>query len=228
MNKGKLYGIGVGPGDPELLTIKAAKTLGCSDIIAVPDKGTGKNIAMEIVKDYIRGKKLLYCHTPMVRDKKKLDLCYNKIADDISIFLREGKQVAFITLGDPTVYSTYMNIHRRVTERGFDTEIIPGVTSFCAAAAKLGSSLCEGAERLLIVPASHDVDDIMNVKANKVFMKAGSGVLKLREKLLENNLQSSMVVNCGMKDEHIWPDINAADDLGYFAIVITKERTDFI
>ena len=174
MTRGILYGLGVGPGDPELLTVKAARILREADVIAVPDKGSGEKTALNIVKDYVEGKPLLPCITPMVRDQQVLDAAHDEIADRICALLDEGKTVAFITLGDPTVYATYLYIHRRVLERGYEAVLVPGVPSFCAVAARLNTSLCERSERLLIVPASHkDVDDCLEVDANLVFMKAG-------------------------------------------------------
>ncbi|MEG1430575.1 MAG: precorrin-2 C(20)-methyltransferase, partial [Oscillospiraceae bacterium] len=156
MTEGRLYGIGVGPGDPELLTLKAVRLLGEADIIAVPDKGTGEKTALNIVKDFVVGKELLYCPTPMVRDGARLEACYEEIATKICDLLKAGKTVAFITLGDPTVYSTYIYVHKKVLARGYGAELIPGVPSFCAVAAELGVSLCEGGERLLVVPASYE------------------------------------------------------------------------
>ena len=143
MTRGTLYGLGVGPGDPELLTLKAVRLLREADVIAAPDKGSGEKTALTIVKDYIQGKPLLPCVTPMVRDQKVLDATHDQIADSICALLEEGKNVAFITLGDPTVYSTYMYVHRRVLERGYEAVLVPGVPSFCAAAARLGRSLTE-------------------------------------------------------------------------------------
>ena len=144
MEKGKLYGVGVGPGDPELLTKKAERVLREADVVAVPDKGAGEKTALNIVADIVGGKELLYCPTPMVRDRAVLDGCYEKIADDICALLDAGKVVAFITLGDPTVYSTYIYVHKKVLARGYAAELVPGVPSFCAVAARLNTSLCEG------------------------------------------------------------------------------------
>lgn len=226
MRQAALYGVGVGPGDPELLTLKAVRILQESDVIAVPDKGMGQKTAMNIVEAHIEGKEILNCETPMTRDRERLDVYYNKIADDICALLGSGKQVAFITLGDPSIYSTCVYVHRKVLARGFRAEMIPGVPSFCAAAAKLNIPLCEGAERLLIVPASHDCGDTMDIRANKVFMKAGSGIPELRRRLGERGLvdKSAMVQNCGMDGERIWPSMDEADETpGYFSIVICKE-----
>ena len=226
MERGKLYGVGVGPGDPELVTKKAERVLREADIVAVPDKGAGEKTALNIVSDLVAGKELLYCPTPMVRDRAVLDGCYEQIANDICSLLDEGKNVAFITLGDPTVYSTYIYVHKKVLARGYEAELIPGVPSFCAVAARLNTSLCEGAERLLIVPASHDAADCLDIRANKVFMKAGKAIGELQAQLAERDMleHASLVANCGMEGELVCPRFaDMTDGTGYFSIVLVKE-----
>ena len=226
MERGKLYGVGVGPGDPELVTKKAERILREADIVAVPDKGVGEKTALNIVCDIVAGKELLYCPTPMVRDRTVLESCYEQIAGEICARLDEGKNVAFITLGDPTVYSTYIYVHKKVLARGYAAELIPGVPSFCAVAARLNTSLCEGAERLLIVPASHDAADCLDIRANKVFMKAGKAIGELREQLAERDMLdgAALVANCGMEGELVCPHFaDMTDGTGYFSIVLVKE-----
>ena len=205
MEKGKLYGVGVGPGDPELITMKAFRLLKQADNVAVPDKGVGEKTALNIVSSYVDQEKVRYFPTPMIRDKALLQENYTQQADRICELLDQGLTVVFITLGDPTIYSTYYYVHEIVVSRGYDAELIPGVPSFCAVAARLGTSLCERSDRLLIVPASSSVEDSLKVKANKVFMKAGSGILDLKEKLREAGLleQAFAVENCSMENEKI-------------------------
>lgn len=227
MKKGKLYGLGVGPGDPELVTVKAVRILKEADIIAVPDKGSGDKTALKIVSPYIEGKELIYCSTPMIRDSQKLNACHEEIADNLCRLLDSGKTVAFITLGDPTIYSTYIYVHKKVAARGYEAELVPGVTSFCAVAARLGQSLCEGSDRLLIIPASCGLADSMDIKANKVFMKAAKGIQALQQQLkqagkLEN---ASMVENCSMENERVYPHFGDMDEpTGYFSVVVVKEE----
>ena len=136
--------------------------------------------------------------------------------------------MAFITLGDPTVYSTYLYIHRRVLAMGYEARLIPGVPSFCAVAAALGTGLCEGSDRLLIVPASHrDVADCLAVDANLVFMKAGRELGALRQKLEDASLLegAAMVENCGMEGERVFPRFAGAPaDSGYFSVVVVKRN----
>ncbi|MCD8354876.1 MAG: precorrin-2 C(20)-methyltransferase [Clostridiales bacterium] len=225
--KGILYGVGVGPGDPEFLTVKAVRLLRNSDVIAAPDSGGESRTALNIVRDYVEGKPVLLCPTPMTRERETLDRVWEDNTERICALLEQGKQVAFVTLGDPTVYSTYFYLHRRVLARGYRAEIVPGVPSFCAAAAKLGVPLCEGSQRLLVIPASHgDLTGSLDVDANKVLMKAGRQLEPLKEALrqrgeLEN---ASLVVNCGLPGEQVWPFFAQAEgEAGYFSLVLLRQ-----
>ena len=223
---GKLYGVGVGPGDPELLTLKAVRVLREADVVMVPDSVKADKTALHIASAYLQNKTVETVTTPMVRDKAVVDAAYTAAADRICALLDQGKQVAFLTLGDPTVYSTYMYIHEKVLARGYDVEVVPGVPSFCAAAARLNLSLCQGSEPLLIVPASHGAEGLLDVKANKVFMKAGKSILELQSQLRDRGLldHAAMVENCSMENERVYPrfaDLQEAS--GYFSLVIAKE-----
>lgn len=228
MNQGILYGLGVGPGDPELLTLKAARILREADIIAVPDKGSGEKTAFNIVRDFVEGKEIMTCATPMVRDQAVLDAAYEEICDRLGKALDEGKTVAFITLGDPSVYSTYYYIHERMLRRGYEAVLVPGVPSFCAVAARLNKSLCERSERLLIVPASHkDMSDCLATDANLVFMKAGKEIDALKETLRQHDLldKASLVANCGMENEAVFEHFaDMPEKTGYFSVVIVKKE----
>lgn len=227
MKTGILYGVGVGPGDPELMTLKAVRVMREADIIAVPDTGDGRQTALDIARQWVEGKALLHCHTPMTRDKAALAQGYDRIADELCGYLRQGKTIAFLTLGDPTVYSTYLYIDSRVRARGFDTRLIAGVPSFCAAAAALHLPLCEGSEPLHILPASHgELDEGLSLAGGKVLMKAGRQLPALEQALaargqLEN---SALAVCCGMENERLYPQgAPWPQDAGYFAVAIVKE-----
>ncbi len=224
--RGRLYGVGVGPGDPELITKKAERIIRQAAVLAVPDAGRGEKTALNIVGELAEGKELLTCAAPMVRDLAALDAAYEQNADLVCAALDQGKDVAFITLGDPTVYSTYLYLHKKVAARGYQGEIIPGVPSFCAVAARLNTALCEKSERLLIVPASHkDVSDCLEVDANLVFMKAGREIGALKDTLAAHGLldKASLVANCGMEGELVCPQFaDLEEGSGYFSVVLVK------
>jgi precorrin-2/cobalt-factor-2 C20-methyltransferase len=185
-------------------------------------------MAYSIAAEHLSGKALLDCPTPMSDDSARAAAAYRSIADNICSLLDAGKSVAYLVLGDATVYSSYAYVQRLVQERGYDTQIVPGVTSFCAAAAQLSEPLCEGEESLLVIPASApDIARMLDVPATKVFMKAGRSLDALRDKLAERGAleHASMVANCGLPDERVYPSFADADgQAGYFSLVIVKEQ----
>lgn len=222
---GKLWGVGVGPGDPELLTLKAVRVISQADVVLVPDSKGSDNVALTIAGEYVKGKEVRKISTPMVRDQEALDQAFETAADTIGELLEEGKQVAFLTLGDPCVYSTYMYIHERILARGYEVEVVPGIPSFCAAAARLNQSLCQGSEPLLVLPASHNQLDLLDVPANKVLMKAGSAILELKQTLRDRGelSKASMVENCTMANERVYPHMEELEEAsGYFSVVLVK------
>lgn len=223
--KGKLYGIGVGPGDPDLLTLKAIKTMNKCDIIAIPSSNDGEKTAYNIVKEYIKEKEQIECPFSMERDEKKRIQKRIDVANSLIELLEMGKTIGFITLGDPTIYSTYMYIHKIVRDRGYDTEIICGIPSFIAAAAALNTSLCEGNESLHIIPATNEtnINSIKEINGNKVIMKSGRNINSVMETLKQTDLHISIVEHCTMKEERIMKDINENDPSRYFSVIIAKE-----
>ena len=228
MKQGKLYGIGVGPGDPELMTYKAVRLIQECDVIAVPKGGTGEQTATTIAAKWIEEKPILHCDMPMTRDQEVLHACHDKAADDICVQLDAGKNIAFLTLGDPAVYSTYWYVHRRVQARGYEVEIVPGVPSFCAVAARLGQALCEGSQMLHIIPASHNATEAgLALPGNKILMKAGRSILEVRD-LLEAQGKgdtAAFVERCGMEGERVVRDLRELDDpTGYFSVILVREE----
>lgn len=225
--KGKLYGIGVGPGDPELLTIKAIKTMEKCDVIAVPSSNDGEKTAYNIVLEYIKDKEQIECPFSMEKNKEKRIEKRKIVANSLIQLLEEGKTIGFITLGDPTIYSTYMYIHKIVKEKGYDTEIISGIPSFVATAAALDISLCEGDETLHIIPGTNEenICKIKNIKGNKVIMKSGRNMNKVLDTLEKMNMDVSIVERCTMKEEKIvkgLANIKKTEPM-YFSVIIGKE-----
>jgi precorrin-2/cobalt-factor-2 C20-methyltransferase len=219
---GKLYGVGTGPGDPELLTLKAVRIINESDVIAVPGSVKEEAVSYKIVKQVIKNideKPCLCIDWLMTKDREIIKNIHLRAADMIEEVLQEGKNIAFLTLGDPVVYSTYMYVHEIIRSRGYGAEVVSGVTSFSAAAAALGASLVQGREILEVIPASYMLEDQEQQHRTRVYMKAGGrlGVLKSQTEAMW------MVENCGMEDEKIYTDIDEIPEKsGYYSIVITK------
>ena len=164
---------------------------------------------------------------PMTKDKDRLEKSHREGTKKVAEVLDAGKDAAFLTLGDPTVYATSMYIHQRIAGMGYRTSIVSGVPSFCAAAAKLGVSLGEKQEQIHIIPASYDVEAAMQLPGTKILMKAGKKMPVVRQCVKEHHGWAAMVENCGMAEEHLW--INAEDmpeHPGYYTLVIVKDRKD--
>ena len=203
---GRLYGVGVGPGDPELMTIKACKIIRNCPVIAVPGKAPEETVAYQIAagaEPTVREKELLGIHMPMTKDPKILEESHRAAVKKLKEELDAGKDVAFLTLGDPTVYSTYLYVHQELREAGYQTEIISGIPSFCAAAARVQMGIGEKAEQIHIVPASYQIRRRWNFRGTKILMKAGRQYGKVKEQLLSADMDVVMVENCGMEGERI-------------------------
>lgn len=223
---GKLYGIGVGPGDPELLTLKAVKIMKDCDVIAIPasekDSCTAYQIAVQSVPE-LASKEILPVIMPMTKDKEVLYLSHEKGAKEVIELMDCDKKIGFLTLGDPTVYSTYMYIHNRVKLQGYETKIINGIPSFCAVAATLGISLAENKEQVHIFPASYELADALSLQGTKIFMKMGKKLSEVKSKIIDAKLEAYMVENCGMDNEKIYSTIEEfPEEAGYYSLIIIK------
>lgn len=228
--KGKLYGIGVGPGDPELLTLKAVRIIKECDVIALPGKEKEKTVAYKIVKPSvpeIEEKQFLNIEMPMTKDADILEKSHKAGTEKIIEYLNEGKRIAFLTLGDPCVYSTYIYIHQRVKEAGYETEIISGIPSFCAASAKLGIGLAEKAEMIHIIPASYQIEEALTLEGTKILMKAGRKMDAVKTLLKKNDGQVLMVENCGMENEKVYSKAEEIPaDASYYSLIVVKNKAE--
>ena len=224
---GKLYGIGVGPGDPELLTLKAVRIIKECDVIAVPGKEKDETVAYKIVRQAIPEiveKKCLEIDMPMTKDKEKLAQSHTIAFEKISKVLDSGKNVAFLTLGDPCIYSTYIYVHQKVEQAGYETEIVSGIPSFCAVSARLNQGLVERSEMLHVIPSSYGIEEGMKLSGTRVLMKAGKKIGQVKEQVKKMNAQVDMIENCGMADEKIYHNVEEIpDEAGYYSLIIVKE-----
>ncbi len=225
---GTLYGVGVGPGDPELMTIKALKRIESSPVIAVPAKEKEKSAAYKIAVKAVanlQDKEILCIEMPMTRDKEKLMTAHYAGAEELTRVLRQGKDIAFLTLGDPAVYSTYLYLDRLIRGAGFRTEMVSGVPSFCAAAALLGTGLAENAEQLHLVPSAYGAEDVLKLSGTKVLMKAGKKIPEIKKLLAGADVDVYMAENCGMEGERVYHGIDEIpDDAGYYSLFLVKDR----
>ena len=226
---GKLYGIGTGPGDPELITVKAVRILGSADVVIVPESGSDKgSIALEIAKDYINGKaEILTLTFPMIHDESEKRANRLENSQVIRDLVESGKTVVFLTLGDPMLYSTYIYILEHLVHSGIEIETVPGVTSFCASAAAGNMPLAKQNEELRIVPLSKDTDIAGHLKDgdNIVFMKVSSDSTRLADELIkaEGIVECLISSKCGRDEEFINHDLNRLyEGVPYMTTVMVK------
>src|SRR3989338_6875632 len=231
--KGKLYGIGIGPGDPCLVTLKAREILDRVEVVFAP-KGNedGTSCARSIVEAVTQSAKTFVELTfPMTKDKAVLNRYWARAAKEIATQIDKGKDAAFVTIGDPFIYSTYAYLLKTL-RRNFPNiavETVPGVSSFNAASAKAHIPLVEGDEKLAIIPVRRDLrglretlEEFDTVVLMKVCSKLDSVLSLLKEMGLA---KSAVLVNrVGHKAEKIIHDLSSLKDkkAGYLSVVIVK------
>ncbi len=226
--KGKLIGIGVGPGDPDLLTVKAVKTLENVPIICSPKSSKNKpSVALSIVQGILDGRDIEYKVIeplfPMIEDKKALETYWDGAAQLIASELDEGKDVSFITLGDPSIYSTFSYVASIIGKQGYSVEMIPGITSFTGCAASAGIILGEKDEIILVVPKVDErLGEVLEHTDTAIVMKTSRHSLMLEE-LIDRDPREKKVIsvqNCGMEDEKIFEGF--AEKGNYLSTTIVK------
>lgn len=226
--KGKLYGVGVGPGDPELLTLKAVRVIKEADVVAVPGAKKEETVAYKIALGAVpelAQKHVLEIAWPMTKDMEKLQKVYETVSDAIAEILDTGRTVAFLTLGDPCIYATYLYVHERIRQRGYDTELVNGIPSFCAVAARLNTGLVERDQQLHVIPSLENIKEDLKLSGTKVLMKSGKRVSGIREILSQTDGIFAMVENCGMEQERIILESkDIPENLGYYTTILMKER----
>ena len=232
--KGVFYGVGVGPGDPDLITLKGYRALQEADVICSPKPAADKEgVALAVARQLLpQPKPVLELPFPMTRDKAKLETCWNDAARRITALLEQGQKVAFVTLGDPGLYSTYTYLCRKVRQAGaYQIVTIPGVASFAACAAEARLPLAEGDEKLAIIPT---VKDLQAVRAalqnfeNVVLMKISRRYGELVNILKELGLHDRAVYasRCGLaggfvKHNLTEPESEPGD---YLSLLIVKKN----
>jgi len=243
MKSGKVVGVGVGPGDPDLLTLKAIRVLQDANVVCAPTpNSTGHSLALDIVKQVLEGREsapeVITLIFPMIRDETELERVWSGNTDRIAEYAREGKLVAYVSIGDPSLYSTFTYVHRQLSIKypEITVEIIPGVTSLSACVAKARMPLASGDETLLIMPR-FDLEllkEESRLVDNIVWMK---GVRNLAEtiKLLTNSSRFSdksqilIAKRCSFPEEELWKGdmhdaLQSKLQEDYFATVIVRRK----
>ncbi|MFI5539236.1 precorrin-3B C(17)-methyltransferase [Nocardia sp. NPDC051900] len=231
---GKLWGVGLGPGDPELVTVKAANVIGAADVIAFHSARHGRSISRRIAAPYMRPgqleEHLVYPVTTETTDhpggyQGAIDEFYEQAAERLAEHLAAGRSVALLAAGDPLFYSSYMHMHRRLADR-FEAEIIPGITSVSAASAALGTPLVEGEQVLTVLPGTMPVDELtrrLRSTDAAAIMKLGRTYPGVRQALTDSGrLAGAYYVERASTTEQRVLHAGAVDDaeVPYFAITL--------
>lgn len=232
---GRFYGIGIGPGDPRLLTLRAKEALEEADVIFAP-KGSdeGMSVARRIIEQVIEGKKTyIELIFPMTKDKAALKIYWKKAAQRIALELRRKSPLAFVTIGDPFIYSTYIYLLRMIRRDypQIEVETIPGVSAFNAAAARAEFSLLEGKEKMAVLPVGETlegIEDALKDFDTVVLMKVGSKLQKVIRLLKQKGLAQNAVLisRLGHPNEKIIRNIASIKDkeMGYLSVILVKQK----
>ncbi len=230
---GIFYGVGVGPGDPELLTLKAINVIKEADVIIAPktekqENSTALSIAMPFLKADVQIVKLVF---PMVLSTETLSDAWENNKNIILELLAAGKKVVFLTLGDPMFYSTYIYVFRLLEKSGYLIQTVPGVPAFCAIGSQLGYPVVEGNDILSIIPATISEDKLDKALAmadNVVLMKVYKNFEQVVEKLNRHGLADNavMISKCGLEDEQVV--YNLADigkqNINYLSTILARRN----
>ena len=229
MKKGKFYGIGVGVGDPENITVKATKKLHEVDVIVLPEAKSGEgSTAFNIVKEYVKPDvEQLFLEFPMIKDVEARKVFRKNNADKISEELEKGKKVAFLTIGDPMTYSTYTYVLEHIAD-DVEVETIAGITSFNSIAARLNVPLMIGDEDLKVVSVNRKTDIYKEIENNDnlVLMKISRNFEKIKKAIIETgNKENTVIVSdCGKDNEVVYWDIESVEEVPYFSTMILKKK----
>ena len=233
MTQGILYGIGTGPGDPELLTIKALRLLRETPVIFAPCKSAGEpSLAGRIVceTDQTLRNKIRELIFPMSADESELEKAWQQAAVEVRTELDRGTDCAFITEGDPFLYGSFIYLYEKlVSGTSRRIEVIPGISSITAAPARAGQPLARGDEPLAIVPAPSDKSEIKRILSmfpSIVFMKINPVFETLREAVAEEGLtdRATVIIKATTAEERIVRDIRELDGSkpGYFSLMLVR------
>ncbi|KLN62024.1 precorrin-2 C20-methyltransferase [Kiloniella spongiae] len=227
---GKLYGVGIGPGDPELLTLKALRLIQKTKVLAYPAPDVGDSLARTIVAEHLPGGQTEYpIRIPMVTERFPAQDVYDQAAKDIAEFLDAGQDVVVLCEGDPFFYGSFMYLFGRMMER-FEVEVVPGVSSLMACSAMVGAPLAARNDVMTIIPGPVDADimkqRLRNVQAAAI-IKVGRHFEKIRSILEELDLVdcARYVERATMENQKVMPLSEVGDAKApYFSMILVHKR----
>ncbi|WP_371520907.1 precorrin-2 C(20)-methyltransferase [Kitasatospora sp. NBC_01300] len=235
---GRLYGVGLGPGDPSLVTVRAAELIGKADVVAYHSARHGRSIARSIAERYLTGgqveEKLVYPITVETTDhpggyRGALDDFYEEAAARLAAHLDAGRDVVVLAEGDPLFYGSYQHMHKRLAHR-YPTEVVPGVTSVSAAAARLGQPLTEAEETLTVIPGTLPEEELtarIAAADSAVIMKLGRTFPAVRRALERaGRLDDAQYVERAFMDgERILPLAEVeGETVPYFSVAVLPSK----
>lgn len=228
---GTFFGIGVGPGDPELLTVKAINAIKQADVLIAPktEKKDG-SVALSIAKPYLKkGIEIVYQVFPMVKDFAEDTAAWETNKAEILALLKAGKNVAFLTLGDPMFFSTYIYVYRLLEHEDVPITTIPGIPAFAAIGSQVGYPIVEGNDILTIIPATakkEKIERAMEAADNVVLMKVYKNFDEVIGSLEQKDLAKNaiLVSRAGLSDEKIIRDVpqHRGETLNYLSTILTR------
>ncbi len=231
---GVLYGIGLGPGDAELMTLKAARLISAAQVVAYPTLAGGSSFARSIAADLIGdGVREVKIDVPMQVERGPAQAAYDAAADEISAILETGLDVTVLCEGDPFFYGSFMYIYARLKGR-FQTEVVPGITAMTASAASLGLPLAARNEMLSVVPGPLPDEELrqkISAADSVVIMKVGRHLARIRAVIDGLGLldQAHYIERATLPAEQKMPLAKAPDPAPYFSmILITKEADPWL
>ncbi len=223
--RGRVYGVSVGPGDPEYLTLKAVRIIGQCPVVAAPRTTDGKSVALEIACGALdlSNKEILYLDFLMSRDREVVAARHRELAGLIRARLAQGQDIALLNLGDASIYASWRYLQKLLANEGYETQTIAGVPSFCACAAALDISLTSARLPLRILPGDYgELAAELNAPGTKVVMKQGRAMDRVKQALRQCDLygRAMAVENCGMPNEVICHNLDQAGDAYLTTIII--------
>ena len=229
----KFYGIGTGPGDSTLVTIKAVNTIKMLDILYTPEpKKGGDSLALSIVKEYVPDTvEIKQRHFPMNNDSVEKMASWDAIAAEIKDDVKAGKEVGFITLGDPMIYSTYVYIMERLMDE-IEVETIPGISSFSNIASNQNFPLVMDIDPLMVIPCTMEeekIDAALQTYDCFVLMKVYKNFKEIVQKLEKYDLiDSAILVSNSSQDREVvykdLRDVHLQEKISYFSTILVNRN----